>query len=53
MSRKKVKKQKETDPKAKEDLKQNPNQVAESDEEKSFDFGGFPNRDLKKNLGCG
>jgi hypothetical protein len=22
-------------------------------EEKPFDFGGFPQRDLKKNLGCG
>lgn len=22
-------------------------------EEKAFDFGGLPNRDLKKNLGCG
>ncbi len=22
-------------------------------EEKPFDFGGLPNRDLKKNLGCG
>jgi hypothetical protein len=22
-------------------------------EEKSFDFGGLPDRDLKKNLGCG
>jgi hypothetical protein len=25
----------------------------ESHEEKPFDFGGLPNRDLKKNLGCG
>jgi hypothetical protein len=24
-----------------------------SDDEKPFDFGGLPNRDLKKNLGCG
>jgi hypothetical protein len=23
------------------------------DEEKPFDFGGIPGRDLKKNLGCG
>lgn len=22
-------------------------------EEKKFDFGGLPDRDLKKNLGCG
>lgn len=28
---------------------------ARQDEEKDgrFDFGGLPNRDLKKNLGCG
>lgn len=24
-----------------------------TDEEKPFDFGGLPDRDLKKNLGCG
>lgn len=24
-----------------------------SEEEKPFDFGGLPDRDLKKNLGCG
>jgi hypothetical protein len=23
------------------------------DDEKPFDFGGLPQRDLKKNLGCG
>jgi hypothetical protein len=23
------------------------------EEEKPFDFGGLPQRDLKKNLGCG
>lgn len=23
------------------------------DEKKPFDFGGLPDRDLKKNLGCG
>jgi hypothetical protein len=23
------------------------------EEEKPFDFGGIPDRDLKKNLGCG
>jgi hypothetical protein len=23
------------------------------EEEKPFDFGGLPNRNLKKNLGCG
>lgn len=26
---------------------------SDNPEEKSFDFGGLPNRDLKKNLGCG
>jgi hypothetical protein len=24
-----------------------------ADEDKPFDFGGLPSRDLKKNLGCG
>jgi hypothetical protein len=24
-----------------------------NEEEKPFDFGGMPSRDLKKNLGCG
>jgi hypothetical protein len=24
-----------------------------ADEDKPFDFGGLPDRDLKKNLGCG
>ena len=32
-------------PKAKE--------IPRQDEEKPFDFGGIPDRDLKKNLGCG
>jgi hypothetical protein len=26
---------------------------AVKEEEKPFDFGGLPQRDLKKNLGCG
>ncbi|MEI9919215.1 MAG: hypothetical protein WDO14_10505 [Bacteroidota bacterium] len=25
----------------------------QNDDEKPFDFGGIPDRDLKKNLGCG
>lgn len=29
------------------------NAPVEPDEEKRFDFGGLPDRDLKKNLGCG
>ena len=28
-------------------------QIPPQDEEKPFDFGGIPDRDLKKNLGCG
>ncbi|WKZ59503.1 MAG: hypothetical protein QY309_16770 [Cyclobacteriaceae bacterium] len=27
--------------------------TAEETTENPFDFGGLPNRDLKKNLGCG
>jgi hypothetical protein len=27
--------------------------LPEPDEDKPFDFGGLPQRDLKKNLGCG
>jgi hypothetical protein len=27
--------------------------VTAPDEEKPFDFGGLPQRDIKKNLGCG
>jgi hypothetical protein len=27
--------------------------VTASEEEKPFDFGGLPQRDIKKNLGCG
>jgi hypothetical protein len=26
---------------------------AQDDQDKPFDFGGIPDRDLKKNLGCG
>lgn len=29
------------------------NALVDADEEKPFDFGGLPDRDLKKNLGCG
>lgn len=29
------------------------NVPVEPEEEKPFDFGGLPDRDLKKNLGCG
>ncbi len=27
--------------------------IRSADDDKPFDFGGLPNRDLKKNLGCG
>jgi hypothetical protein len=27
--------------------------VPDGDDDKPFDFGGLPDRDLKKNLGCG
>lgn len=37
--------------KQKQESKQKP-QVKE-EEEKPHDFGGLPDRDLKKNLGCG
>jgi hypothetical protein len=46
------KKSKKEDEKAvKKAATQDTNQVPEPD--KTFDFGGLPNRDLKKNLGCG
>jgi len=42
----------------KKNLKQQPitpNSTAQNEQEKpeGFDFGGLPQRDLKKNLGCG
>ena len=30
-----------------------PEESVIKEEEKPFDFGGLPQRDLKKNLGCG
>jgi len=42
--RKKRNKKENSDPKADHVLKE---------DEKPFDFGGIPPRDLKKNLGCG
>jgi hypothetical protein len=32
---------------------QKPDAMAKQGDEKPFDFGGLPDRDLKKNLGCG
>ncbi len=37
---------------AKDKVKQAPPQPEENKDER-FDFGGLPQRDLKKNLGCG
>lgn len=47
---KKKAKQKKTPKKLPEKPNASPQQA---DEEKPFDFGGIPDRDLKKNLGCG
>ena len=46
---KKKAKKAEKEPKKVEPLAPNP----ATEEDKPFDFGGLPNRDLKKNLGCG
>jgi len=50
MSGNKKKKDEKKDPK-----KVTPQPVKQTKEEKpeGFDFGGLPQRDLKKNLGCG
>lgn len=50
MSVKKKSKKKEAKPAG---PNQKPDAVVKADEEKPFDFGGLPDRDLKKNLGCG
>lgn len=53
MSKKKVKTKSKLNAekeKPKPDVQQH---VQENDESNPFDFGGLPNRDLKKNLGCG
>ena len=46
---KKKAKKAEKEPKKVEPLAPTP----ATEEDKPFDFGGLPNRDLKKNLGCG
>lgn len=38
---------------AKKIVTEKPKQAPPQDDEKPFDFGGIPDRDLKKNLGCG
>ena len=45
-------KRRTSDSKNENDLKRSSDQGSE-DESKQFDFGGLPNRNLKKNLGCG
>jgi len=47
-----MKKKKSKNLKSKEKVK-DPPKSAEREDEKPFDFGGIPDRDLKKNLGCG
>jgi hypothetical protein len=42
---------KKAEPKKEQDNK--PVKSEPIDDDKPFDFGGLPNRDLKKNLGCG
>jgi hypothetical protein len=49
----KVKKKKRTRPNKKTGLPQPEKTHGQEAEEKPFDFGGLPQRDLKKNLGCG
>jgi hypothetical protein len=34
-------------------MSEKPKEIPPQDDEKPFDFGGIPDRDLKKNLGCG
>ena len=48
-TKKKAKKAEKEPKKAKNFLAPTP----ATEEDKPFDFGGLPNRDLKKNLGCG
>jgi len=38
---------------AKKIVPEKPKQMPPPDDDKPFDFGGIPDRDLKKNLGCG
>jgi len=47
-----MKKKKSKNSKPKEAIKEPPKSTEQGDE-KPFDFGGLPDRDLKKNLGCG
>jgi hypothetical protein len=49
----KKKKKADTKPEKTETAPAAPAPLREEPEEKPFDFGGLPSRDLKKNLGCG
>ncbi|HEX6223885.1 MAG TPA: hypothetical protein VFZ52_05720, partial [Chryseolinea sp.] len=49
--RKKSDSKKEEKPKVAEDLKEK--ERADAQKAENSDFGGLPQRDLKKNLGCG
>ena len=46
-------KKKERKKKTQKIVPQKAREVPPQDDEKPFDFGGIPDRDLKKNLGCG
>jgi hypothetical protein len=49
-----VKKKKPVKPNSKKTKLPQPEKTAAHEaEEKLFDFGGLPQRDLKKNIGCG
>ena len=51
---KKIKKRKQERKEAiKDTAKEKATSVEENNAENTFDFGGIPPRDLKKNLGCG
>lgn len=44
---------KKKQPKKEKSKEKKSNPKIDQEEEKPFDFGGLPDRDLKKNLGCG
>ena len=50
---KKEKKEKRTSARAANQKKEDVPKTPDADDEKPFDYGGLPERDLKKNLGCG
>jgi len=49
-----MKKKQKAEKKGKKSMPGKPKDMPlQADEEKPFNFGGIPDRDLKKNLGCG